>query len=144
MKQISLLILIINFISRNLKNFTHPPPPPHSCPQVKGKYTNCYITLLSHVGAAWRVSPNWSQETMTSHSSNCFSIVWGQGHHLWHLFRAAATRPLIRLQKRSICNKLKPSYAVGNAPTSSYKSRRWKFSEGGDWTIERVVHKPIT
>ena len=26
------------------------------------------------------VSPNWSQETMTCHSSNCFSIVWGQGN----------------------------------------------------------------
>ena len=27
------------------------------------------------VGAALAVSPNWSQETMTCHSSNCFSIV---------------------------------------------------------------------
>ena len=23
---------------------------------------------------------NWSQETMTCHSSNCFSIVWGEGN----------------------------------------------------------------
>ena len=28
----------------------------------------------SSVGAARNVSPNWSQETMTCHSSNCFSI----------------------------------------------------------------------
>jgi len=33
----------------------------------------------SSVGAARKVSPNWSQETMTCHSSNCFSIVWDQG-----------------------------------------------------------------
>ena len=33
----------------------------------------------SSVGATRKVSPNWSQETMTSHSSNCFSIVRGQG-----------------------------------------------------------------
>ena len=144
MKQISLLILIINFISRNLKiSLTHP--------QVKG----LCIALLSRVGAARWASPNWSQETMTSNSSNCFSIVWGQGHHWWHqghhwwyLFRAAATWPLIRLQKSRFAHKLKLSYAVGNVPTSSYKSRRWKFSDGGDWTIERVAlrvgHKPIT
>ena len=29
----------------------------------------------SSVGAARKVSPNWSQETMTCHSFNCFSIV---------------------------------------------------------------------
>ena len=32
------------------------------------------------VGAAHKLSPNWSQETMTCHSSNCFSIAWGQGN----------------------------------------------------------------
>ena len=32
------------------------------------------------VGAARKVSPNWSQETMTCHSSSCFSIVWGKGN----------------------------------------------------------------
>ena len=49
MKQIPLLILIINFTSRNLKNFTHPLPPPHSRPQVRGlaiKYTNTQIATL--------------------------------------------------------------------------------------------------
>ena len=35
---------------------------------------------MSSVGAARKVSPNWSQETMTCHSSNCFSIVWRQGN----------------------------------------------------------------
>ena len=34
----------------------------------------------SSVEAAGKVSPNWSQETMICHSSNCFSIVWGQGN----------------------------------------------------------------
>ena len=29
----------------------------------------------SSVGAARKVSPNWSQETMACHSFNCFSIV---------------------------------------------------------------------
>ena len=29
----------------------------------------------SSVGAARKVSPNWSQETVTCHSFNCFSIV---------------------------------------------------------------------
>ena len=38
--------------------------------------------LLSRVGAAHKVSRNWSLETMTCHSSNCFSIVWGQGNTL--------------------------------------------------------------
>ena len=32
------------------------------------------------VGAARTVSPNWSQEAMACHSSNCFRIVWGQGN----------------------------------------------------------------
>ena len=32
------------------------------------------------VGAVRKVSPNWSQETMTCHSFYCFSIVWGQGN----------------------------------------------------------------
>ena len=35
--------------------------------------------LLSCVGAR-KVSPNWSLETMTCHSSHCFSIIWGQGN----------------------------------------------------------------
>ena len=38
------------------------------------------IILPSSVGATRKVSPNWSQKTMTCHSSNCFSIVWGQGN----------------------------------------------------------------
>ena len=32
----------------------------------------------SSVAAAHKVSRKWSQETMTCHSFNCFSIVWGQ------------------------------------------------------------------
>ena len=36
--------------------------------------------VLSSVGAARKVSPYWSQETMTFRSSNCFSIVGGQGN----------------------------------------------------------------
>lgn len=35
--------------------------------------------LNSGVAAAHKVSRNWSQETMTCHSFNCFSIVWDQG-----------------------------------------------------------------
>ena len=35
---------------------------------------------MSSVGIAEKVSPNWSQQTMTCHSCNCFSIVWGQGN----------------------------------------------------------------
>ena len=31
----------------------------------------------SCVGAARKVSPDWSQKTMTCHSFNCFSTVWG-------------------------------------------------------------------
>ena len=38
------------------------------------------IVQKNSVGAAYKVSPNWSQETMTCHSSDCFSIVWGQGN----------------------------------------------------------------
>ena len=35
--------------------------------------------LLGSVGAARKVSPDWSHETITFHSFNCSSIVWGQG-----------------------------------------------------------------
>ena len=35
---------------------------------------------MSSVGAALKVSPSWSQETMACHSSNCFSTVCGQGN----------------------------------------------------------------
>ena len=34
--------------------------------------------LSSCVGAARKVSPDWSQKTMTCHSFNCFSTVWGR------------------------------------------------------------------
>ena len=30
------------------------------------------------VAAARKVFPNWSQDTMTCHSFNCFSIIWGR------------------------------------------------------------------
>ena len=42
--------------------------------------TTSTILRAGSVGAARKVSPNWSQEIMTCHSSNCFSIVWGQGN----------------------------------------------------------------
>ena len=35
---------------------------------------------VGSVGAACKISPDWSQETMTCHSSNCFSIFWDQGN----------------------------------------------------------------
>ena len=41
-------------------------------PQIQALQINC-------VGAAGKVSPDWSQKTMTCYSFNCFSIVWGQG-----------------------------------------------------------------
>ena len=43
----------------------------------KNSHRCCTQREKSSVGAAGRVSPNWSQEKMTCHS--CFSIVWGQG-----------------------------------------------------------------
>ena len=33
------------------------------------------LDIMSSVGAARKVSSNWSHEIMTCHSSNCFSIV---------------------------------------------------------------------
>ena len=55
--------------------------------------------FVSSVGAARKVSPNWSQETMTCHSSNCFSVFfWVRKTHHWYLlFRAAATWPIFAL-----------------------------------------------
>ena len=38
-----------------------------------------FLNNCSCVGDARKVSPDWSQKTMTCHSFNCFSIVWGQG-----------------------------------------------------------------
>ena len=45
------------------------------------------------VGAAREMSPHWSQETVTCHSSNCFSSVWGQAGKLTtgYFSSAAAT-----------------------------------------------------
>ena len=68
---------------------TPPPLPPNKCYQQREERLNeadlpansYHHIILSRVGAARKVSPNWSPETMTSHSSNCFSVVWGQGHH---------------------------------------------------------------
>ena len=39
-----------------------------------------FCSFPSSVAAARKVSPNWSQKTMTCHSFYCFSIVWGQGN----------------------------------------------------------------
>ena len=49
---------------------------PHSWfSEFDSKHAHC----LPSVGAARKVSPNRSKETMTCHSSSyCFSIVWGQ------------------------------------------------------------------
>ena len=42
----------------------------------------CVVTPShsSSVGTVRKVSPNWSHETITCYSSNCFSIVLGQGN----------------------------------------------------------------
>ena len=42
---------------------------------LKAMVQGISIMLLSSEGAARKVSPDWSQETTTCHSSNCFSIV---------------------------------------------------------------------
>ena len=42
-------------------------------------FSTVNIVQGSCVGAARKISPDWSQKTMTLHSFNCFSIVWGQG-----------------------------------------------------------------
>ena len=44
------------------------------------QFGECDSLPKSSVGATRKVSLNWSQETMTCHSFNCFSIVWGQGN----------------------------------------------------------------
>ena len=45
---------------------------------MRGNETD-FTLSESSVGAAGKVSPDWPQKTMSCHSSNCFSIVWGQG-----------------------------------------------------------------
>ena len=40
---------------------------------------NTIVFKICFVGAARKISPNWSQETITCHSFNCFSIIWAQG-----------------------------------------------------------------
>ena len=53
--------------------------------EFDSKHAHC---LLS-VGAASKVSPYWSQETKTCHSSDCFSIVCGQATATWpHCFHS--------------------------------------------------------
>ena len=49
--------------------------------------------FFSCVGAARKVSPDWSQKTMTYHSFNCLALFGIRvRYHWWLLFRAAATR----------------------------------------------------
>ena len=43
-------------------------------------FASTQACVTSCVAAARKVSPNWSLETMTCHSSHCFSIVWGKGN----------------------------------------------------------------
>ena len=46
---------------------------------LKAMVQGISIMLLSSEGAARKVSPDWSQETTTCHSSNCFSSVLRSG-----------------------------------------------------------------
>ena len=41
-------------------------------------WMSTFLKIFVSVGAARTVSPNWSHEAMACHSSDCFSIVWGQ------------------------------------------------------------------
>ena len=70
-------------------HWVSPTPPPHKKTIATMKKNNCKRPVDNgkrekagkrSVGAALQVSPKWSQETMTCHSSNCFSIVYGQGN----------------------------------------------------------------
>ena len=47
------------------------------CSRESFVFKNFVTRQSSCVGAARKVSPNWSLETMTCHSSHCFNIVWG-------------------------------------------------------------------
>ena len=46
---------------------------------LKAMVQGISIMLLSSEGATRKVSPDWSQETTTCHSSNCFSTVLRSG-----------------------------------------------------------------
>ena len=52
------------------------------CCNLSASYFQAYGTEDQDrsVGAARKVSPDWSHKTMTCHSFSCFSIVWGQGN----------------------------------------------------------------
>ena len=69
---------------------------------------------MGSVEAAQKVSPNWSQETMTCHSSYCFSIVWGEGN-------APLVTPLpssCYIPISLICNKQGVALSALTVPTS--------------------------
>ena len=38
-----------------------------------------FLGVVQELLVTRKVSPNWSQETMTCHSSNCFSVFFGSG-----------------------------------------------------------------
>ena len=65
-----------------------PPPPPKKKATIKNEINSKHAVDdgkreklgKRSVGAARKVSCNWLQEAMTCHSSNCFSIVYGQGN----------------------------------------------------------------
>ena len=46
---------------------------------LRVSYKTIFAIISQLCRAARKVSPNWSQKTMTCHSFNCFRIVWGQG-----------------------------------------------------------------
>jgi len=80
----------------------------------------------SSVGAAGKVSPNWSQETMTCHSSNCFSIVWGQGNAPLVISLLSSCNIVLTL-KHCIRIALKTSHHI---TTSLYHSCRRRKRKG--------------
>ena len=93
-------------------------------PNSEGQITTkCMSRVLpfgkreSSVGAA-QVSPNWSLETMTCHSSHCFSIVWGQGN-----------APLVTSLPRTMRYLLPtPIFKPGNLRCVKFDSMLCRFS----------------
>ena len=80
----------------------------------------------SSVGAACKVSSNWSQETKPCHSSNCFSIVWGQGNAPL-VTSLPSSRNIVLTLKHCIRIALKTSHHI---TTSLYHSSRRRKRKG--------------
>ena len=80
-----------------------------------------------------KVSPNWSQKTITCHTPNCFSIVGGQGN-------APLMPSLPSSCYMQMCTWGMRGYSYGRSDCTSVNSN-WTLNNSADWQLlSAIVH----